>query len=276
LNPSSTPLSQQKKAVLVTGAAKRLGREIALEFARQGWDVAVHYGRSEADAQETVGQIQSLGCKAQAFQADLGNEAATTDLFKAVTKQFQGLHCLVNSASIFEYDRANSASPLSQKSLQDHMQVNLTAPILLSQLMFEYQKINGKNRAEKIAEDSLPSVIQLLDQKLINLNPDYLSYTLSKAALLTSVEILALDFAPYLRVVGLAPGISLPSGDQTQDGFTEAHQMTPLKKSSTPIDIAKAAVFLAEANAVTGTTLYVDGGQHLVPSTRDVMFKTNS
>ncbi len=260
----------------MTGAAKRLGREIALEFARQGWDVAVHYGRSEADAQETVRQIQGLGCKAQAFPADRSNEAATTGLFKAVTEQFQGLHCLVNSASIFEYDRANSASPLSQKSLQDHMQVNLMAPILLSQLMFEYQKSNRKNEAERIAEDTLPSVIQLLDQKLINLNPDYLSYTLSKAALLTSVEILALDFAPYLRVMGLAPGISLPSGDQTQDGFTEAHQMTPLKKSSTPLDIAKAAVFLAEANAVTGTTLYVDGGQHLVPSTRDVMFKTNS
>ena len=276
MNPSSTPLSQQKKAVLVTGAAKRLGREIALEFARQGWDVAVHYGRSEADAQDTVGQIQSLGRMARAFPADLSNEAATTGLFKAVTEQFRGLHCLVNSASIFEYDRANSASPLSQKSLQDHMQVNLMAPILLSQLMFEYQKSNRKNEAEKIAKDTLPSVIQLLDQKLINLNPDYLSYTLSKAALLTSVEILALDFAPYLRVMGLAPGISLPSGDQTQDGFTEAHQMTPLKKSSTPIDIAKAAVFLAEANAVTGTTLYVDGGQHLVPSTRDVMFKTNS
>ena len=276
MNPSSTPLSQQKKAVLVTGAAKRLGREIALEFARQGWDVAVHFGRSEADALDTVGQIQSLGRMAKAFPADLGNEAATTGLFKAVTEQFQGLHCLVNSASIFEYDRANSASPLSQKSLQDHMQVNLMAPILLSQLMFEYQKSNRKNEAEKIAKDTLPSVIQLLDQKLINLNPDYLSYTLSKAALLTSVEILALDFAPYLRVMGLAPGISLPSGDQTQDGFTEAHQMTPLKKSSTPLDIAKAAVFLAEANAVTGTTLYVDGGQHLVPSTRDVMFKTNS
>ena len=260
----------------MTGAAKRLGREIALEFARQGWDVAVHYGRSEADAQDTVGQIQSLGRMARAFPADLSNEAATTGLFKAVTEQFRGLHCLVNSASIFEYDRANSASPLSQKSLQDHMQVNLMAPILLSQLMFEYQKSNRNNEVEKITEDTLPSVIQLLDQKLINLNPDYLSYTLSKAALLTSVELLALDFAPYLRVVGLAPGISLPSGDQTQDGFTEAHQMTPLKKSSTPIDIAKAAVFLAGANAVTGTTLYVDGGQHLVPSNRDVMFKTNS
>jgi NAD(P)-dependent dehydrogenase (short-subunit alcohol dehydrogenase family) len=175
----------------------------------------------------------------------------------------------VNSASIFEYDRANSNTPLSSESLQDHIQVNLAAPILLAQFMFEFHKNNGNK------SDRIPSVIQLLDQKLINLNPDYLSYTLSKAALATSVEILAMDFAPHLRVVGLAPGISLPSGDQTDEGFSKAHQMTPLGKSSTPMDIAKAAVFLANANAITGTTLYVDGGQHLLPSSRDVMFKTN-
>ena len=267
----NSPLSLQQKAVLVTGAAKRLGREIALQFARQGWDVAVHYGRSEKDAKETVREIEMMGVKSQAFQADLADEAAVKKLFSAVTKQFTNLHCLLNSASIFEYDRANSNSPLTAKSLQEHMQVNLTAPILLSQLMFEFQK----NNPNKAAGGELPSVIQLLDQKLINLNPDYLSYTLSKSALATSVEVLALDFAPHLRVLGLAPGISLPSGDQTNDGFEKAHQMTPLGKSSTPEDVAKAAVFLAQANAITGTTLYVDGGQHLSPSSRDVMFKTN-
>lgn len=255
----------------MTGAAKRLGREIALEFARQGWDVAVHYGRSETQALETVAQITQLGRVAQAFQANLANEPEVTSLFNGVATKFAGLSCVVNSASIFEYDRTNSNSPFTGKSLQDHMQVNLTAPILLTQLMFEAQKNSAKNRIDQ----SLPSVIQLLDQKLINLNPDYLSYTLSKAALLASVEVLAMDCAPYLRVVGLAPGISLPSGDQTQDGFSKAHQMTPLGKSSTPLDIAKAAVFLADSNAITGTTLYVDGGQHLLPSSRDVMFKTH-
>ncbi len=253
----------------MTGAAKRLGREIALQFARQGWDVAVHYGRSGQEAAQTVEDIQELGVKAQAFQANLADEVSTNNLFKAASTAFPHLSCLVNSASIFEYDRANSDTPLSGKSLQEHMQVNLTAPILLSQLMFEYQK--SKSNGSEV----IPSAIQLLDQKLINLNPDYLSYTLSKAALLSSVELLAMDFAPHLRVVGLAPGISLPSGDQTNDGFSKAHQMTPLGKSSTPVDIAKAAVFLAESSAITGTTLYVDGGQHLLPSTRDVMFKTN-
>ena len=261
----------------MTGAAKRLGREIAMQFARQGWDVAIHYGRSEQEAQEAIREIKMMGVEVQAFQADLADEAATKDLFLAVSEAFSNLACIVNSASIFEYDRANSSTPLSGKSLQDHMQVNLAAPILLSQLMFEYHK-NKSNKLDAISEVSpalIPSVIQLLDQKLINLNPDYLSYTLSKAALLSSVELLAMDFAPHLRVVGLAPGISLPSGDQTNDGFAKAHQMTPLGKSSTPADIAKAAVFLAESSAITGTTLYVDGGQHLLPSSRDVMFKTN-
>lgn len=257
----------------MTGAAKRLGREIALEFARHGWDVAIHYGQSEAEAQATIAQIQGLGCVAQAFKADLNNETEIQNLFLRVTDQFQNVQCLVNSASIFEYDRANSSTPFNGKSLQSHMQVNLAAPILLSQMMFEYQK----SKAEKINNlgASIPSVIQLLDQKLINLNPDFLSYTLSKAALLTSVELLAVDFAPYLRVIGLAPGITMVSGNQTEDSFSKAHQMTPLGKSSTPSDISKAAVFLAGSNAITGTTLYVDGGQHLQRSSRDVMFKTN-
>ena len=209
----------------MTGAAKRLGREIALQFARQGWDVAVHYGRSEQEAQETIREINMMGVKVQAFQADLADEAATKNLFLTVSKAFPNLDCLVNSASIFEYDRANSGTPLSGKSLQDHMQVNLTAPILLSQLMFDFQKSKSVKSGDKSA--GIPAVIQLLDQKLINPNPDYLSYTLSKAALLSSVELLAMDFAPYLRVVGLAPGISLPSGDQTIEGFSKAHQMTP-------------------------------------------------
>jgi NAD(P)-dependent dehydrogenase (short-subunit alcohol dehydrogenase family) len=273
VNLSSNPSPRQNKAVLVTGAAKRLGREIALEFARQGWDIAVHYGRSESEAQATVAEIQKLGRQALAFKADLANEAEIHSLFASVVVKFKNVQCLINSASIFEYDRANSVTPFTSEILQDHMRVNLAAPILLSQLMFTYQKSQDSNADE--SDPSIPSVIQLLDQKLINLNPDYLSYTLSKAALLTSVELLAVDFAPHLRVIGLAPGITLTSGDQTEAGFMKAHQMTPLGKSSTPTDIAKAAVFLASSNAITGTTLYVDGGQHLLPSSRDVMFKTS-
>ena len=266
---SSMSQFTSNKAVLVTGAAKRLGREIALEFARQGWDIAIHYGRSAAEAKQTLADITALGVKAHAFQADLSIDAQVKELFTAVAKAFPNLGCIINSASIFEYDRANSQTPLSGKNVLAHMQVNVTAPIILSQMFFEHQK-------QYHAEDEyVPSVIQLLDQKLINPNPDYLSYTLSKSALLSSIEILAVDFAPLLRIVGLAPGITLPSGDQTTEGFTKAHQMTPLGCSSTALDVAKAAVFLADSSAITGTTLYVDGGQHLLPSERDVMFKTH-
>jgi len=266
---SSASQFTSNKAVLVTGAAKRLGREIALEFARQGWDIAIHYGRSAPEAKQTVTDILALGVKALAFQADLSNEVEAKELFIAVAKAFPNLGCIINSASIFEYDRANSDAPLSGKNVLAHMQVNLTAPIILSQMFFEHQK------QHQLECECIPSVIQLLDQKLINPNPDYLSYTLSKSALLSSIEILAVDFAPLLRVVGLAPGITLPSGDQTTEGFTKAHQMTPLGRSSTALDVAKAAVFLADSSAITGTTLYVDGGQHLLPSERDVMFKTH-
>ncbi|MBT8603686.1 SDR family oxidoreductase [Polynucleobacter paneuropaeus] len=266
---SSVSQLTSNKAVLVTGAAKRLGREIALEFARQGWDIAIHYGRSTAEAKQTLADIAVLGVKANGFQADLSIDGEVKGLFTAVAKEFPNLVCIINSASIFEYDRANSTTPLNGKNLLAHMQVNLTAPIMLSQMFFEHQKQYQSQGG------FIPSVIQLLDQKLINPNPDYLSYTLSKSALLSSVEILAVDFAPLLRVVGLAPGITLPSGDQTAEGFAKAHQMTPLGRSSTALDVARAAVFLAESSAITGTTLYVDGGQHLLPSERDVMFKTH-
>jgi NAD(P)-dependent dehydrogenase (short-subunit alcohol dehydrogenase family) len=121
-------------------------------------------------------------------------------------------------------------------------------------------------------DELVPVTIQLLDQRLINLNPDYFSYTLSKSALLTATEMMALDFAPTLRSVGLAPGITLPSGKQTEAEFLQAHQKTPMGYSSSPDDIAQAALFIANAKAITGTTIYVDGGQHLIPSQRDVMF----
>jgi NAD(P)-dependent dehydrogenase (short-subunit alcohol dehydrogenase family) len=115
-------------------------------------------------------------------------------------------------------------------------------------------------------------VINLLDQKLFNLNPDFLSYTLSKAGLHTATSVLAQALAPKVRVVGLAPGLTMVSGDQTEQGFAKAHTQTPLGKSSHPDDIAQAVCYLAQAQAITGTTLLVDGGQHLIPMQRDVMF----
>ncbi len=187
--------------------------------------------------------------------------------------------CLVNNASLFQYDVATS---FSYASLDTHMRTNVAAPLLLARELHKaLAAAAGPDGAGKAAEKSAEKaaeprgvVINLLDQKLDNLNPDFLSYTLSKAALQTATVQLAQALAPRLRVVGVAPGITLVSGEQSEQSFRRAHRVTPLGQSSTPEDIAQAVAYLAQARAVTGTTLYVDGGQHLMPLARDVMFLT--
>jgi NAD(P)-dependent dehydrogenase (short-subunit alcohol dehydrogenase family) len=143
------------------------------------------------------------------------------------------------------------------------MRTNVAAPVLLARSLYE-----------QLAHGARGVVINLLDQKLENPNPDFLSYTLSKAALKEATTLLAIALAPKVRVVGIAPGLTLASNFQSDSGFTEAHRRTPLGRASTPADIAQAAVYLANTDAVTGTVLMVDGGQHLVRSGRDVMFAT--
>lgn len=253
---------------LVTGAARRLGRVIALALAQRGWDVAVHCHRSLAEAQDVAAKIAALGRRSVVLQADLADEAATITLIDQCRSALGVPTCLVNNASLFQYDVAQS---FGYASLDTHMRTNVAAPLTLARALYR-----ALETAPETA-DGQPArgvVINLLDQKLGNLNPDFLSYTLSKAALQTATVLLAQALAPRLRVVGLAPGITMVSGAQSEAGFAAAHRMTPLGRSSTPDDIASAACYLAEAEAVTGTTLYVDGGQHLMPLDRDVMFLT--
>ncbi len=247
--------------VLITGAAKRIGREIALTMARQGWDVAVHYGRSQDEALQVVDAIKAMGRRAIAVQAELGNEAQVKMLVPQVLAQIGRIDCVVNNASLFE---ADSALDFSATCLDKHMHANVMAPILLAQALHAARpETSGAASA---------SVINILDQKLFNLNPDYLSYTLSKAALQNATITLAQALAPLVRVVGIAPGLSMVSGDQSESDFKAAHQLTPLGKSSMPEDIAQAVAYVATAKAITGTTILVDGGQHLIPTQRDVMF----
>jgi NAD(P)-dependent dehydrogenase (short-subunit alcohol dehydrogenase family) len=258
MEPSSGMNTSTRKSALVTGAAKRLGRAIALGLAKDGWDIAVHYRASEAEALETVDQIKALGRAAIAIACDLSSEAETRQLLPRAMTQLGDIRCVVNSASLFSYDDAQS---FDQTRLDAHMHSNLAAPILLAQALHA-----------ATPEDAQSVVINLLDQKLFNLNPDFLSYTLSKSALDTATKLLAMSLAPRLRVVGLAPGLTLVSGDQTESQFEKAHQQTVLGKSSTADDIAQAVCYLANAHGITGTTLIVDGGQHLTPMHRDVMF----
>jgi NAD(P)-dependent dehydrogenase (short-subunit alcohol dehydrogenase family) len=246
------------KTALITGAAKRLGKHIALEMARQGWNIVVHYGRSAIEAEETASDIRKLGVTAITLQCDLADETAVRKLLPQAIEQIGLLSCIVNSASLFEYDDTAS---FTLKNLDAHMHANLAAPILLAQALHS-----------ATPEGACSVVINLLDQKLFNLNPDFLSYTLSKAGLHTATTVLAQALAPKVRVVGLAPGLTMVSGDQTEQGFAKAHTQTPLGKSSNPDDITQAVCYLAQAQAITGSTLLVDGGQHLIPLQRDVMF----
>ena len=256
------------RVVLITGAARRIGRELALGFAGRGWDVAVHYGKSKLEADGVVAEIVALGRRAVALQADLAVEADVVRLVPDCTAALGRPVCIVNNASQFDEDTAQN---VGYEYLLSHMAANVGAPLVLARMLYE-----ATPEAARSDETQRAVVVNVLDQKLYNMNPDYLSYTLSKAALQTATVALAQALAPKLRVVGLAPGLTLQSGDQTPEGFAVAHRVTPLGRASRPEDIVAAALYLAEAAGVTGTTLVVDGGQHLVPSPRDVMFLTGA
>jgi NAD(P)-dependent dehydrogenase (short-subunit alcohol dehydrogenase family) len=251
---------QGNGVALVTGGAKRIGRATALALAGDGWDVAVHYGRSAAEAADTVRAIGALGRRAAAFECDLSDATAVRELPGRIAQALGPPTCVVNNASLFEYD---SAADFTPELLARTMAINVAAPVLLAQAL-----------AAQLPKGGQGVVINLLDQKLFNPNPDFLSYTLAKSALMEATRLLARALAPRVRVVGIAPGITLMSGDQSVTGFAAAHTKTPLGRSSTPEDVAEAIVYAVRARAVTGTTLLVDGGQHLVPSDRDVMFLT--
>jgi NAD(P)-dependent dehydrogenase (short-subunit alcohol dehydrogenase family) len=247
---------------LVTGAARRIGREIALALARDGWDIAVHYATSRDEALQTVADICALGQRAIAVNRDLAVEVGVRNLLAECAHELGEVRCVVNNASLFEYDDAAS---FGADTLTKIMRVNLAAPVLLARSLHDALSVDGRG-----------VVVNLLDQKLANPNPDFLSYTLSKAALAEATRLLAMALAPKLRVVGVAPGITLVSGEQSVEQFDACHRQTPLGRSSTPHDIAQAVCYVVQADAVTGTTLLVDGGQHLVPSPRDVMFVTDA
>jgi NAD(P)-dependent dehydrogenase (short-subunit alcohol dehydrogenase family) len=247
-----------RPVVLVTGAARRLGRAIALDLAAHGFDVALHHRAHADEARATLGELRAAGARAEEFAADLADEAACRGLVPAVLGRFGRLDAVVNNASLFEPDDVAS---FGHGAMEAHWRTNTAAPILLARALHTHVT----------ARDGQGCVVNLLDQKLWNPNPDFLSYTLSKAALQAATVVLAQALGPRLRVCGVAPGVTLPSGDMTDAEFAAAHRMTPLQRSSTPQDVAQAVRYLLQAEAVTGTTLLVDGGQHLAAQPRDVV-----
>jgi NAD(P)-dependent dehydrogenase (short-subunit alcohol dehydrogenase family) len=246
------------RTVLVTGAARRLGREIALALAGSGWQVAVHYRSSAQEAQRTVEDCERLAPQLRfaGLDADLADEAQARSLVARAIEHFGALDAVVNSASLFEHD---SIVSFSAARLQAHMQANTVAPIVLAHALHQHV----------LARSAKGAVVNLLDQKLWNPNPDFLSYTLSKAALESATTLLAMALAPRVRVVGVAPGLTLPSHMLSQEKFEQLHRLSPLGRSSSPQDVAHAVRFALENPAITGTTLLVDGGQHLMKFDRD-------
>jgi len=253
------------RTVLVTGAAKRLGREIALTLAKDGWQVAVHYRDSLEDATKTVADCAALAGASAAFLANLTDETAVRNLLPQVIAHFGRVDAVVNNASTFEHD---TAATFNFSAMEKNMRSNTGAAIILAQALYQHV-------LERAGSDTVPTqtplgvVVNLLDQKLWNQNPDFFSYTLSKAALEAATTMLALGLSPQLRVVGVAPGLTLTSHLLSPAKFEALHRLSPLGRSSTSADVAATVKFAIDNASITGTTLLVDGGQHLMKFERD-------
>ena len=249
-----------KPTVLITGGAKRLGREFCLAFASAGWNVICHYNTSKTEALETQQMLAAQGAACVLVQLDLSTPDAHDQLLNSCLSQANTLPtCIVNNASIFEEDDARSSTT---SQMHAHFQTNTVLPLLL-----------GNALAKRMTTSQTAGcIIHVLDQKVHNLNPDYFSYTVSKLALERSVALQAQALAPAVRVCGLSPGLSYLSGPQSQDNFDQAARVNLLLRPIHPHDIARTAVFIAENQSLTGTTIQTDNGQHLVPLARDVMF----
>lgn len=246
------------KGALVTGAGLRIGRALAEALAADGFFVFVHYNRSAAGARATVAAISAAGGRAKAVRADLSSARQAEALIGKCRARGVRLTCLVNNASLFRLDRA----PTTKAADFDlHMAVNLRAPLLLSQAL-----------ARQLPDGEAGLIVNVLDQKLFNLNPDFLSYTLSKIGLHGLTTLLAQSFAPRLRVAGIAPGLTLRSGSQTDARFETQHAANPLGVGVTTDDLVRALRFIVATPSYTGDTLVVDSGEHLTGRPRDIAF----
>ncbi len=255
------------KRALVTGAGKRLGRAMALYLAARGHDVAVHYASSAEGAEEVVREIEAMGRKATALQADLLEEAATESLLPRAAAALGGqITCLVNNASIFEYDTLKSAT---RSSWDRHMGSNLRAPFLLTQAMAAQgltpdQDANGEPLATGL-------IVNMIDQRVRKLTPEFMTYTLAKMGLWAMTHTTAQALAPVIRVNGIGPGPTLKGARQSDAHFAQQRASALLERGANPDDITAALGYFLDAPGVTGQLLCVDGGQHLVWQTRDII-----
>ncbi len=255
------------KRALVTGAGKRLGRAMALYLAQRGYDVAVHYASSEDEAASVVDDIKGMGQRAVALQADLLNEDAAQALIGRASDGLGGaLNCLVNNASIFEYDTLASAT---RESWDRHIGSNLRAPFVLTQ--------NFAAQAPKalLDENNEPRasalVVNMLDQRVQKLTPEFMTYTIAKMGLWAFTQTAAQALAPDIRVNAIGPGPTLRGIRQSEQHFADQRANVPLGRGAHPEDVSAALGYFLDAVAVTGQLLCVDGGQNLAWKTADML-----
>ena len=250
------------KAVLITGAAKRIGRALAEALADDGWAIAAHYAGSKTEAEALVADITSKGGKAVALQADLRDANAVEALLPQAREALGPLTALINNASTFERDTAHT---LSAESWDTHINANLRAPALLMRDFANQPELKDDTVADA-------NIINITGQRVFRLTPDFASYTVSKTGLATLTQTFAQALAPqHIRVNAIAPGPTLPNPRQDQSEFDKQARLVPLAHGAEPADIVAAARYILTARAMTGQTLMQDGGQHLAWQTPDVV-----
>jgi NAD(P)-dependent dehydrogenase (short-subunit alcohol dehydrogenase family) len=241
---------------LITGGAVRIGRAIALHLAKYGYSIAIQYNHSEDKAAETIAAIQRAGGAAARFHASLADPAQIEGLIPIIVKAMGPLTCLVNNASHFADDRLPS---LTLEGWRTHMAVNLDAPVFLSQAF-----------ASQLPAGAAGNIVNIIDQRVLRLNPQFFSYTLSKSALWAATKTMAQALAPQIRVNAIGPGPALRSVYQSEDDFQRECRAMPLGRGTTPEEIAGAVLFILRTPAMTGQMIALDGGQHLLWQTPDI------
>ncbi len=245
----------------------RLGRAMALYLARRGHDVAVHYARSREGAEETATEIRALGRQAVTLSADLLHEDRTAELLPAAAEALGGpITCLVNNASIFEYDTVSTAT---RESWDRHMESNLRAPFVLTQAMAAQGLQPTRDAAGEPVATGL--IVNMVDQRVRKLTPEFMTYTIAKMGLWAMTRTTAQALAPAIRVNAIGPGPTLRGHRQSDAHFTAQRANTVAGRGANSDDITAALGYFLDAPAVTGQLLCVDGGQHLGWQTPDVL-----
>ncbi len=244
------------RTALITGAARRIGKRMAVDLAAQGWAVAIHYNSSRDEAQAVADQIAAAGGRAAIVHGDLSSPAAPQKIIAAAVEELGPLTCLINNASRFEPDEADT---VTVDDWDSHLDTNLRAPVFLSQAF-----------AAQLPAGEQGNIINIIDQRVWKLNPTFFSYTASKSALWTVTRTLAQSLAPRIRVNAIGPGPALPNVRMNADDFAKQASLTLLQRGTSPEEISAALLFILSAPALTGQMIVLDGGQHLVWQTPDV------